>query len=416
MSKLSTFKTLTDLNTDPIENFTSSEETQNTRLKDAIAKVNMEESLSSEVEQIEISADVYTELESLVAEKLQEELSESEHQFNTGEESQYLTADTESQTPKLNTSNLNQVASKRIKELQRRQTCVDEIRDQLADTDLAVQALAKKSDQLFDYFVKANIELDNLEQTERKYKALLAESEKLKLENDETRSKLEQKQGEIQSLEITKQKHWDSMTGAQLEISRLSEQLDERASEIQAVQADVIKSNNNHIAMNEKHDLLIVENQRIDQKNADLCAKLAESEQKKSEQEIILERNQQEISKLVAKCEQTQLKTDEAQDSYNKLNEKYVTLQTQHEERSFEFDATQRDSDEKIRLKTARIVKLERSIQVLNKQLAITERLLEDANYEDAISSLKKQKNTMAAKTVGDQSHQLKQQRNACAQ
>ncbi|MDJ0613996.1 MAG: hypothetical protein QNJ29_09990 [Rhizobiaceae bacterium] len=376
------------------EDLTWPETGQDTSLKQAMAEVERKETLSEEIKQIALDYEDKDYLEDLTAEKLGEELSSVDLDF----EKPISAFTPEAKSPEYKANLTAAMASKRVHELQRRQTSVEEMRDQLARTDMIIKALTKKSDQLFDYLSKAKVEISELEDTEKKYQSLHAESEKLKSEHKELQSKLEEKYDEVLQLESVKQKNRDSLEQAHIKINQMSEKLEEQSSEIQAIDAKYTKASDDQVAIKEKYDLLMVENDSFRQKNSDLGNKLAVIEQRFTEQEKAFSRTRLELSNTTAELEQSQLNANDIQDRYNKLSEEYSALKSSHDESLFDLEAEKRGSEEKVRLKNARIMKLERSIEVLNRQLAIAENLLGNAHYDSALASLKKRKEAIDAK------------------
>lgn len=65
---------------------------------------------------------------------------------------------------------------------------------------------------------------------------------------------------------------------------------------------------------------------------------------------------------------------------YASLNDKYAENVSLLEEVKYELDSERGSFDEKLRLKDARIMKMERKIEVLTRQVSLTEQMVTDIN------------------------------------
>lgn len=272
--------------------------------------------------------------------------------------------------------------SEHLLELQRKQDAMQYIHLQMQQGVTTLDALAKKSEQISNYLAKSEIELSRLEDVEKRYAKLHSASENLAKEHRELKAKMEEKYKQVNLLEGQKNKTRDMLDKAQLEINRLTEQSNAKSADMNSQDIMLSKLKDENLSIKEKNGLLAHEISELDKQNQDLQKTLDANQNELTDAEKQLSKANLKIDTLTRENEQTAIDSLDIQARYASLNEKYAESASLLEEVKYELDSERSSFDEKLRLKDARIMKMERKIEILTRQISITEQMVTEITDE----------------------------------
>ena len=348
-------------------------------LKEVINAANLKQEASDKIEAIAIAEDVEAQLALDIAKEIDIE-------FNLGIDDEdapdSIDLHGENVATEVKSSILDE-KSERVLELQRKQAAMQDIHLQMQQGSSMLETLVKKSEQISDYLSKAEIELGRLEDVEARYAKLHSASETLAKEHRELKSKLEEKYKQVNLLEGQKHKNRDMLDKAQLEINRLNEQSKAQTAEMHSQEIVLSKLKDENLNVKEKNSILSHDLSEQSKLNDQMQEKLDANLNEIAELEKTLSKSNLKIDTLTRENEQTSIDMLDIQARYATLNDKYAETVSTLEEVKYELDSERSSFDEKLRLKDARIMKMERKIEVLTRQVSLTEQLVTDISSDD---------------------------------
>ncbi len=345
-------------------------------LKDVINAANLKQEASDQIEALAIAEEIENQMVRDIAKEIDTE-------FNLGFDKNPNSIDLNGNSIHLKLQNsVSEEKSERVLELQRKQTAMQDIHLQMRQGSAMLETLVKKSEQISDYLSKAEIELCRLEDVETRYKKLHLASETLAKEHRELKSRLEEKYKQVNLLEGQKHKTRDMLDKAQLEINRLVEQSKAQTAEMHSQDIVLSKLKDENLSVNEKNNVLGHELAELTKQNKKLQSKLEASYNELAENDKAISKSNMKIEALTRENEQTAIDSLDIQARYASLNEKYAEGKSLLEEVKYELSSERSSFDEKLRLKDTRIMKMERKIEVLTRQVSLTEQMVTDINDE----------------------------------
>ncbi|MGI9352556.1 MAG: hypothetical protein ACR2O3_13410 [Rhizobiaceae bacterium] len=277
---------------------------------------------------------------------------------------------------------LDDAISERLLCLQRKQGSVVEMRGHIKDGKLLLDRLSDKSEQLVDYLAKCEVEIAKLEDTENKYKKLSEASKKMAQEHRKLKSELADKNQQINMLEITKNNNRDKIEKVQAEIDSLGEQIKAQLSDIRTRDAAIVKLKSKSEEYEEKYALVVSENNEYVSIIKDLEDRSLLMSNQISEHEKVISRQSLRIDTQSNEISQYLLELQDVQNINSISNEKCNELKAELEETKYQLEAERTGFEEKIRLKNSRIKKLEQNLEVLTRQLSLSEDLSANLKHE----------------------------------
>lgn len=119
--------------------------------------------------------------------------------------------------------------------------------------------------------------------------------------------------------------------------------------------------------------------------NDELQDKLKASHNELAESEKTISKSNLKIDTLTKENEQTAIDSLDIKARYTSLNDKYADAKSRLEEAKYELSSERASFDEKLRLKDARIMKMERKIEVLTRQVSLTEQMVTDITDDKTV-------------------------------
>jgi len=360
-------------------------------LKKAIVAAEKKQATSEMIKDLAITQ----ELENQMARDMAKEI---DMEFNLGAETSSLTpssVDIEGKTIPAGSEN-KEGKSKLVLELNRKQTAMQDIHLQMQQGAGLLDTLVKQSEHISDFLFKSEIELTRLQNIEAKYTKLCSASEVLAKEHRELKSKMEEKYKQVNLLEGQKHKTRDMLDKAQLEINRLAEQGNSQSAELHSQEIVLSKLRDENQSVEERNSILTHELAETRKQNKDLQVKLDDVQNELSTMEKSLCKANMKVDTLTRENEQTAVDILDIQARYTSLNDRHAETMSTLEEVRYELDSERGSFDEKLRLKDARIMKMERKIEVLTRQVSLTEQMIGDLgddnaeNLNDKLQKMKK--------------------------
>jgi len=387
---------------------TGSNSPKKDNLKKAIVAAEKKQATSEMIKDLAITQ----ELENQMARDMAKEI---DMEFNLGFEkssSNPLSVDIDGKTI-LGEGENKEGKSKLVLELNRKQSAMQDIYLQMQQGASLLDTLVKQSEHISDFLFKSEIELTRLQTVEAKYAKLCSASEVLAKEHRELKSKLEEKYKQVNLLEGQKHKTRDMLDKAQLEINRLTEQGNAQSAEIHSQEIILSKLRDENQSIEERNSILAHELAETRKQNKDLQVKLDDAQNDLSTMEKSLSKANMKVDTVTRENEQTAVDILDIQARYTSLNDRHAETMSTLEEVRYELDSERSSFDEKLRLKDARIMKMERKIEVLTRQVSLTEQMigeLGDDNAEDLNDKLQKMKTAPCKKqTVASNVTNIKQ-------
>ena len=351
-------------------------------LKAALNAANQKQEVADKIEAIAISQDIESQMERDISREINIE-------FN-------LNFDDKDKTPNSVDLNGNAIPlsigtnvdekSENVLELQRKQDAMQSMHLEMQQGAATLEALAKKSEQLTEYLIKSEVELGRLEDIEKRYVNLHKASEALAKEHRELKLKLEEKYKQVNLLEGQKHKTRDILDKSQLEINRLSEQNKAQAADMNSQDIIIAKLKDENLNSTEQNGLFKHEIAELNKQNSNLQNKIELIQNEYGENEKLLSKANLKIDTLSRENEQTAIESLDIQARHASLNEKYAETASSLEEVKYELSSERSSFDEKLRLKDARIMKMERKIEVLTRQVSLTEQMVSEITDEKTSS------------------------------
>ncbi len=272
-------------------------------------------------------------------------------------------------------TSIKQNESTHILELHRKQIEIQDLHHEIQKNSSALEQLVNKSVNISDYLVKSEIELSRLEDVEKKYIKLQTASETLAKEYRELKLKLDEKYKQINILEGQKIKTRDILSKSQLEINSFNEQIKAQAAEMESQKVVLSKLKDENSNVIEKNKSLEHDLSNLLTFNNELKEKLKASHTEITNNEKSLSKSELKINTLTNENEQLSLDNQDIQTRYKSLSDHNAETISLLEEAQHELKSNNKSAEEKLRLKDARILKMERQLKVLTRQLSLTEQM-----------------------------------------
>ena len=376
MTAMTNIKSIITKRSAKTQEINGSSSSKKNSLKDVIKAATVKQDASDKIEALAIAEEIESQM-------VQDIAKEIDIEFNLGLDKDPNSIDLNGKTINSDLTNtLSEEKSERVLELHRKQTAMQDIHLQMQQGSAMLEMLVKKSETIADYLSKAEIELGRLEDVETKYTKLHSASEMLAKEHRELKSKLEEKYKQVNLLEGQKHKTRDMLDKAQLEINRLTEQSKAQAAEMHSQDIVLSKLKDENLNSSEKNNALSHELVELTKQNNDLQIKLDENQNQLVENEKALSKSNLKIDTLTRENEKTAIESLDIQARYTSLNGKYAETKSLLEEVKYELSSDRASFDEKLRLKDARIMKMERRIEVLTRQVSLTEQMVNNVGDE----------------------------------
>ncbi|MEM8649130.1 MAG: hypothetical protein AAGF54_01220 [Pseudomonadota bacterium] len=284
---------------------------------------------------------------------------------------------------------VNSKVSERILELKRKRSTITDMKKEIDESGRIMELLSSKSVQLSDYLSKTEHELGLLEEIEDKYDTLKQASEKLARDHRTLLAKLSEAQNQTQILQGQKIRDREALDEAQVTINRLTEQTHEQDSELQLRKIEMSKVKDKNLDVTEKYEVLVQDNNDLIAENRELKDRLSQLTEETANQEKSIAKMKMQYDALQKENQQTLIDMSDIQNRYTTLSSKFTETQSELEQAKYELASKVTSTEEKIRLKDVRILKLEKNIEVLTRKMSLAEDMLAEIGHDKSIADMK---------------------------
>ncbi|MEM9332074.1 MAG: hypothetical protein AAGA53_12155 [Pseudomonadota bacterium] len=322
-------------------------------LKDVMAAADRQLAISQELRLLDATGD----LEDAIAQEITQEFAKQEKKMTPVAEKPVEVSFSDSQ-------------SQRILELHRRQQTVSDTKSQIESGAQLLKILIQRSEQMSEYLEKAEIEITELETIESKYATLRKASEKLANEFRELSSKNAENQKRVSLLEEQQKLDREEHSKTLKELNKVNEVKSSQAADIKKNKGIIAKLRDANLDLEERYKVSISETSECKRKIDSLQQKLMQTELEVSEAKKSFANQKIHVDSLTKDNELLAIDLADIQARYEKLNAKYSEAKVTAEDFEYKLKSEIVNSEERVQLKEARILQLEKAVEVLTKEAA----------------------------------------------
>ena len=256
-------------------------------------------------------------------------------------------------------SNAGEFLSARILKLRDKQVTCSELKGQIADGTSILRDLASKVDLLTRYLDSAEVELSQLEASEKSSEKLTSFNRTLTQQYEEAKEKLEEQQTMLDFMESEKAKSRNTIEMARKEIARLLEYKREQAMEMRQLKSILAKAENDRASLAEKLESAERSHKELEIEGENHLKRIHQFETLRKESDKTIAAMKTKNDDLEEELQRSAVALSDMRLKQSDANSRVLGLQTQLEEMSHELSGLKREAENNSRLKEKRIVELE---------------------------------------------------------
>lgn len=249
--------------------------------------------------------------------------------------------------------------SARILKLRDKQVTCSELKGQIADSTSILRDLASKADLLTRYLDSAEVELSQLESSEKSSEKLTSFNRTLTQQYEEAKEKLNEQQTMLDFMESEKAKSRNTIEMARKEIARLLEYKREQAMEMTQLKSVLVKAENDRSLLQEKLEMAQRARKEVETESEARLQRIHQFEVLRKESEKTNAAMRTKNDELEEALQRSAGALSDMRLKQSDASSRVLGLQTQLEEMSHELSGLKREAENNSRLKEKRIVELE---------------------------------------------------------
>jgi len=249
--------------------------------------------------------------------------------------------------------------SARILKIRDKQATAAEIKGQIAQGTAILRDLASKADLLTRYLDSTEVELTQLESSEKSSEKLSSFNRTLSHQYEEAKEALDEQQTLLDFMESEKAKSRNTIEMARKEIARLLEYKREQAVEMKQLKSVLAKAENDRSVFGEKLEAADRVQRELEVENENRLHRIHQFENLRKESEKTIAALRARNDELEEELQRSAVSLSDMRLKHSDANSRVLGLQTQLEEMSHELSGLKRETENNARLKEKRIVELE---------------------------------------------------------